>query len=403
MGTIVHKCHTSFFFNRSRKDLDKSRIKGEEKAVKDVIDVIKSMVNPFDNDHDSLVHIASGVVASSDIEDDMGHMIDKGKTAFTSFFENHIVGEKPSIYSTIKKTNLKTFSRLGKKVTSTNSKGQLVAMKNSKELFAKLLLIAKSRNLQLDDVFRYSLRPYPCSVASSEGDLVKTSKSKLVHAIEGEAQNSSVFDFPTDCNACILDAMAILQTLSTIPDTFGELTVQLLTMIVKIANNCHCKRSDFVCGRYPRQSIKNLERNRRAIDGVQKISIYSEHQKVPRQWKKFLSSGENKEQLMKFIYQSWTKADPHLFKDVEVFLSHEEMCHKFFQSNDILISREVEELCCDHEEADTRMLVHASHASQCYENIIIKSPDSDVLVIALNACLEIDAKIYFETGIGTAR
>ncbi|XP_028417357.1 uncharacterized protein LOC114541751 [Dendronephthya gigantea] len=127
-SAITRQCETMASvaeIDRSRKDLDKSRIEGEEKAVRDVIDVIKSMVNPFDNDHESLVHIASGVVASSDIEDDMKHMVDKGKTAFTSFFENNIIGEKPNIYSTIKKTNLKTFSCLGKKVTSKNSKGQL--------------------------------------------------------------------------------------------------------------------------------------------------------------------------------------------------------------------------------------------------------------------------------------
>ena len=86
------------------------------------------------------------------------------------------------------------------------SKGQLVAMKNSKALFAKMLLIAKSRNLHLPDVFKYSLRPFPCSLATSKGDLVKTSKSKLIHAIEEEAQTSSVSDPPHKDNACILDA-----------------------------------------------------------------------------------------------------------------------------------------------------------------------------------------------------
>jgi hypothetical protein len=162
---------------------------------------------------------------------------------------------------------LRTFSNKG-------SKGQLVAMKNSKILFAKMLLIAKSRNLQLDDVFKYSLRPFPCSLATSEGDLVKTQKSKLVHAIEEEAQSSSVSDPPLENSACILDAMAILQTL---PEKFGELATQLLIKVIKIAVSCHCKRFDFVCDRYLRQSIKNLERDRRAIDGVQLINIYSEH------------------------------------------------------------------------------------------------------------------------------
>lgn len=223
-------------------------------------------------------------MASNAVEDDMNKMLEKGKTASASFIETHIIGEEPNIYSTIKKTNLQTFSNKG-------SKGQLVAMKNSKILFAKMLLIAKSRNLQLDDVFKYSLRPFPCSLATSEEDLVKTQKSKLVHAIEEEAQSSSVSDPPLENSACILDAMAILQTL---PEKFGELATQLLIKVIKIAVSCHCKRFDLVCDRYLRQSIKNLERDRRAIDSVQLINIYSEHQKVPWQWKKFCPVGKIK-------------------------------------------------------------------------------------------------------------
>ena len=49
------------------------------------------------------------------------------------------------------------------------------------------------------------------------------------------------------------------------------------------------------------------------------------------------------------------------------------------------------------------MIVHAIHATQEYSNIIIKSPDTDVLLIALNACLDIDADIMFETGVGNGR
>ena len=197
----------------------------------DVINIIKSMVNPFENDHEHLVHIASGAVASPAIEDDMNKMLEKGKSASASFIETHIIGEEPNIYSTIKKTNLRTFSSLGKKVTNKGSKGQLVSMKNSKILFAKMLLIARSRNLQLDDVFKYSLRPFPCSLATSEGDLVKTPKSKLVHASEEEAQSSSVSDPPLENSTCILDAMAILQTLTTLPEKFGELATQLVIKV----------------------------------------------------------------------------------------------------------------------------------------------------------------------------
>ena len=189
--------------------MDKTRNDADEKAVKSVINVIKSIVNPFENNHENLVHISSGAVASPAIEDDMTKMLEKGKAASASFLETHIIGEEPNIYSTIKKTNLRTFSSLGK-VTNKGSKGQLVAMKNTRALFAKMLLIAKSRNLQLPDVFKYSLRPFPCSLATSEGDLVKTSKSKLIHVIEEEVQTSLVSNPPHEDNAYILDGMAML-------------------------------------------------------------------------------------------------------------------------------------------------------------------------------------------------
>ena len=84
-----------------------------------------------------------------------------------------------------------------------NNKGELVAMKNLKILFTKMLLIAKSRDLQMDNVLKYSLRPFPCSLATHEGDLVKTSKAKLLHAVEEEVEEATVSELPTTEKACI--------------------------------------------------------------------------------------------------------------------------------------------------------------------------------------------------------
>ena len=383
--------------------MDRSRIEADEKAVLDVVKTVKLMVNPFDNEHEDVVHLASGTVASLAVSDDMKTMLEKGENAAINFMKTNIVGEAPNIYSTIKKTNLKTFSSLGKKVTSRSTKGQLVAMKNSKIIFARMLLIAKSRNLHIEDVLKYSLRPFPNSLATIDGDLIKTQKSKLLQAVENEANSPTVSDLPDGDNACVLDAFAILQTLTPIPDSFGELSKQLLVKVVNFALGSKCKRVDFVCDRYPQQSIKSLERNRRSVQDVQKVKIYSMAQKVPRQWKKFLSCGENKEELMKFIYISWMKADPALLRGIEAYLAHEEMCHKFISLDGLLTCYVVDELKCDHEEADTRMLTHALHASLLCNNIVIKSPDTDVFLIALNASLEINANLFFETGVGNGR
>ena len=63
-----------------------------------------------------------------------------------------------------------------------------------------------------------------------------------------------------------------------------------------------------------------------------------------------------------------------------------------------MICSHVEELTCGHEEADTRMVCHAKNASLNYPNVIINSPDTDVFLIALNACSNVTAQLFFETG-----
>ena len=87
----------------------------------------------------------------------MKTMLKKGQLAEENFVKENLLGSEPNIYATIKKTKLETFSSLGTKVTNKTKKGDLVDMKNSKALLTNMLLVARSCNLQLEDVFRYSV------------------------------------------------------------------------------------------------------------------------------------------------------------------------------------------------------------------------------------------------------
>ena len=160
---------------------------------------------------------------NSTIATDMKTMLAEGEFAEKNFVKENLLESEPNIYTTIKKTKLETFSSLGKKVTNKTKKSDLVDRKNSKALFTKMLHVARSRNLQLEDVFRYSLRPFPSSLATCESDLVKTSKAKLLHVIEDKVKDCTVSQPQVHDKACILDAMAIIQTVAPVQGTFGEL------------------------------------------------------------------------------------------------------------------------------------------------------------------------------------
>jgi len=58
-------------------------------------------------------------------------------------------------------------------------------------------------------------------------------------------------------------------------------------------------------------------------------------------------------------------------------------------------------LHCDHEKIDTRMLLHAKHASQDAQSpVVIQSPDTDVLLLCVTHNNEIQCdELWFGTGV----
>ena len=58
----------------------------------------------------------------------------------------------------------------------------------------------------------------------------------------------------------------------------------------------------------------------------------------------------------------------------------------------------------DHEEADTRLLLHAHHVSTNYPQVIVQSPDTDVAVICVHKYSVMSCqKLWFLTGVKNRR
>ena len=147
------------------------------------------------------------------------------------------------------------------------------------------------------------------------GSLLKTAKSKLAGILESESGNPHVdkIDIPND-SALVVDAMAIVQCLKGNWKTFSDFADSVFEFVIKLAQDCRAKRLDFVADHYPALSIKNTERARHTTQGVQRVHIYGQDQKIPKQWKKFLSSGENKESLLEFFINSFTSATSNVVR-----------------------------------------------------------------------------------------
>ena len=245
------------------------------------------------------------------------------------------------------------------------------------------------------DVLSYSLGPLPWSIALADRSLVKNNKAKLLQFLEKDM-------LPLDTVATgatwIVDGMALLRSMKNVPATFKEIAKTVLKpLMIRYA-----KQIDFVTDRYPDISIKNTERNRRTAEGSLLVKITGGNQRRPQQWKKFLGHGKNKSTLIEFLLEEWSKDTyAETIAHIELYVAVDDDCYKLTSENGTVTKELQQDLVTRQEEADTGKFLHAAHAGQQGdETIVIKSPDTDVGVLAVYFSSQISGSLILATGTG---
>ena len=370
-GTSIHK------------DCSPSRIARCEKSVQEVQETIASWVDPFaeGTESDDLLNISSGVVAPPNVKKDLMHARTVGEEEFQKFVENRLKTSNVGFFEPLSKLKLETFSTvLRKKIVKV--KGKDIVVRADRHLMARMLVVAQSRKMDLQEVLTHELGPVPWSIACVDGSLVKTAKSTLLAVLENDLP---AVDHVQRNAAWMVDAMAVLQSLTVAPGTFADLALSVFTIVTApFANGA--RRVDFVVDQYPRVSIKACERGRRATQGVLRVEITHRQQKCPTQWKKFLSVNSNKVGVAAFLAKEWAMPDfaPRLHGR-SLYVTYGNACSLLTSADGQVVDvTPVEDLRCNHEEADTRLILHARHACENGERaIVIRSPDTDVAILAV--------------------
>lgn len=384
------------------KDNTPTRIARDEADICKLVDIAENWINPFTvREQSEIVHLATGATATTEIKEDLLGAYEKGEKAFTVFLEERLETSSTPFHDAISAMKLKRFKDLSAKSVKVGSKE--IVLKADRALFARLLIMAQRRAIDLRQLFSYSLGPIPWSLASTDGTPAKTVKSKLLHLIESGVKPTE--STPLDA-AWLVDGMAVLQALPVLPhgSSFSDLAGEIFLRVTS-AFGKGCQRIDFVVDQYPEVSIKGCERQRRARSGSVRTTILNSQQQLPRQWKKYLSNGKNKGELATFLVKEWQ--DKRFAKELlgkQLFTTAGQDCYCLSSSDGSTVrSQRVEQLSgCAHEEADTRLLLHAGHAAEngyAESGVVIKSPDTDVAVLACDMCAAKPAfKIFFLTG-----
>ena len=227
-------------------------------------------------------------------------------------------------------------------------------IKADRSLFAQMILVAENRKLQISDVLCHPLGPLPWALASDDGSIRKNNKAALANELKKSVTPADTI--PKPC-ARITDGMAVVQKLKGDHKTFAEIADTIMSMTLNEGHDS--EHIDVVFDVYREESIKNAEREKRGSStGHEFRSIKADHR--IHQWRKFLTSSSNKTQLIQLLSEEWRK---ERYRDKltgkKLFVTANNLCFEISSGG----SRIREDLKSTQEEADTRMLLHASHAA----------------------------------------
>ena len=184
----------------------------------------------------------------------------------------------------------------------------------------------------------------------------------------------------------ILDGMAVGQmTKSGNTSTFSELTRKYYSIFTLPLSTRKCNCIHVVFDQYFDTSIKAGERSRRGSSSALEVHIGGLSTPVPKQWDKYITNPKNKKNLRDFLTKSMCSlGKARLPTNTRLIigggLKDGERCVEITRANDF---HELSDLQSNQEEADTRMLLHAKYAASERQeiNVVIQSPDTDVLVL----------------------
>ena len=331
--------------------------------------VIEEMGSPFLENSDDLMVLDTRDILDTSVGETVRKAESLGKEQYQTFVEERFGQAKIPITNVIPKNKLALFSRPPAKCPS-KQKMQVAALKNDCGLFSRLYVSCQTRDGDLDTFFTHENQAAPPSL-SVGGKLRLGTKADLLHCLdleEKQSVNAPIVDVK------LFDGAAIVQMLKPgTAKTFQEYADMVFVsyMSTQLAT---AQRVDIVWDVYIPDSLKSTTRQKRGKGMRRRVAPST---LLPKNWKDFLRLDENKTELFHFLSQQVTHLPTDEGKIVNVT-----------DGTGVLSTMADADLTnlapCSHEEADTRLLLHAADAVQKgYRKLCLRTVDTDVVVLAI--------------------
>ena len=154
------------------------------------------------------------------------------------------------------------------------------------------------------------------------------------------------------------------------------------------------ERLDVIWDQYFENSLKEQVRLARG-EGTRRRVL--DNTSIPKNWSNFLHNNVNKRELFCFLSERISKIS---IPDKKIYTTY--LNYVLSSTNGVPDESDDEIDPCNHEEADTRMLLHAIHAArQGHNKVVLRTVDTDVLVLTIVQIQSLHlSEVWLEFGAG---
>ena len=337
--------------------------------------------------------ISTNDLAPDDIREDLLEAEQRGLLLLKDFVRERIINRDMSFFSPIHRNKSRTFGSLS--LVTVQHRDDKKVIQADRNLFHRLLVATDvGRKVDLSSVLEHELCQIPLAIADLSGALRSTTKSDLADILQ---QNLDIKTAPPDENkrTCLMiDQQALIQAIGKPvgTKTFGEFSDIFCERIVGQFGGV-IKRSDVLFDRYQDYSTKSATCVRSGP--IRKI-VDNRDVPLPQIWKNFIDLSSNKADFANFLSTQLAEKMINLDEDYELVTSG-----GFYDATHVVSSKErdLSSLSSNHEEADTRLILHAHDGKlQHFERTVIECSDTDVLVLGVHFMDKLTGEVWFKKG-----
>ena len=336
--------------------------------VNSLVDAFEQLGNPFLEESGELIDLDQSLIMPPEVVKSMRDIERTGTQLYTSFMQKRILTQEEAFTGTIPKTNLKLFKT---SLSGQRQKSDASVIKDQHSKSKLILLAANSGRKITQSVFTHENSTLPPSL-TAKGHMHHGEKSEILDCIvPKELDNQRPATTAAVLDGAVLVQMIRPRNVGTFEEYFRK---ELLPYILSWFESND--RVDIVWDVYSKTSLKSGTREQRGSGLRRRVTFAT---KIPGNWAAFLRVDLNKQELFGEIAKNLEVLE--LPEGKQLFTTILDKCLSTPLDADVSALSP-----CTQEEADSRIFLHVAAAASCgHRQVIVRTVDSDVVVLAISA------------------